>query len=732
MKYKLNIFLFSILTIITNFLFFFRVINKDLAWLSFPISLLFLNWLDLFIFRGLFLYKNLSKQRIDLNLNAAGIKSHSLHKKLILRILIVSLLSLSGFTYFMKDDLNETINYISEKFKFTQPYIKIEHPTYSEASTEEIKLSNNNMKILLDTSSYLEFKIKNFKSNTSWKLNIKYKNYDKDNEYNYQLSESGVWSSSVASLYENLKKDKNELATVNKNEVKIVDYTLTNGTDQFIGSIEITPTPLPILKFEHVQMPEQDIAKSIGKLYFYLNASSSVPLSLISLSIRTKSGYHFDKTIAEFANASQLSFVSELTELVTLGIPFMPEDTLYVKAIAKTVLTDIIGESKELEFPVRTPMQVRKDIILNLEKALKNLNSIKSFINSEKEKVFEPLAKSAQLAMQLGRSGMVRKNIIETMSYVENINKKNDKYYKDSVKKIQLTLDMLKRQQKMEEGGNLLARLQNLKYNIAKLKNSEGNFDEILAETNDLKNKSSDLNKQLLILSQQSSYGLSQLEKSIVQNILQSDKTFDKLKETESQLKLKNFNEAQKNAQTAAEMGMSHLGTAMQILQQARNRTIQEARKNLQNADNHIEKTRENENRNMVLQELAQAKKSLDKTPQINDDFNESLSEAKEETSAAQQNAQLENSSEMEKSRQLAQFAIEKALMSLQNEEDSDKDLQKEQDARAFRSSMDVLAAQGMLDSSWRKKILEEIARLKSHGEQSDSPMIRYLESRLR
>ncbi|WP_186643835.1 hypothetical protein [Fluviispira vulneris] len=632
----------------------------------------------------------------------------------------------------MKDDINESISFISQKFKFTQPYIKIEHPTYSETSTEEIKLANNNMKILLDTSSYLEFKIKNIKPNTHWKLNLKYKNSDKYNEYSYKLSESGLWSSSVASLYEQLKNDKIESTAIDKNEVKIVEYNLTNGTDQFIGNIEIKPTPLPVVKFENVQLPEQETSKSLGKLYFSLNATSSVPLSLISLSIRTKSGYHFDKTVAEFANASQLSFVSEMTELVTLGIPFMPEDILYVKAIAKTVLTDIIGESKELEFPVRTPIQIRKDIILNLEKALKTLNTIKSFSNSEKEKVFEPLAKSAQLAMQLGRSGMVRKNIIETMSYVENISKKNDKYYKDSVKKIQLTLDMLKRQQKMEEGGNLLARLQNLKYNIAKLKNSEGNFDEILAEANELKNMSSDLNKQLLILSHQSSYGLTQLEKSIVQNILQTDKTFDKLKDTESQLKSKNLNEAQKNAQAAAEMGMSHLGTAMQILQQARNRTIQEARKNLQSADSHIEKTRESENKNVVMEQLTQAKKSLDKTPQINDDFNESLSEAKDETAATQQYAQLENSSEMEKSRQLAQFAIEKALMSLQNEEESDKELQKEQDARAYRSSMDVLAAQGMLDSSWRKKILEEIARLKSHGEQSDSPMIRYLESRLR
>jgi hypothetical protein len=86
------------------------VISKDLAWLSFPIALLFLNWLDLFIFRGIFLYKNLAKERINLNLNAAGIKSHSFHKILILRVLLVSVLSLSGFIYFMKDDSMKDAN----------------------------------------------------------------------------------------------------------------------------------------------------------------------------------------------------------------------------------------------------------------------------------------------------------------------------------------------------------------------------------------------------------------------------------------------------------------------------------------------------------------------------------------------------------------------------------------------------------------------------------------------
>ncbi|KAB8033779.1 hypothetical protein [Fluviispira multicolorata] len=737
MKFKLNIFLFSILSIVTLYLLFFRILGNNLAWLSFPVSLIFLKWIDLFILRGFYLYKTFSKQRIELNLKAAGIKKSSFYSILKLRILFISVFSLISFIFILKEDIYSTYQYVSQQFKFTHPYLRIEYPSYSEVTSEEIKLFENNKSISIDTSSFLEIKVKNLKPNSFWKLKLKQININNYNEFEYQLNSSGQWSSSVSSLYEQFNFDKNKVSEENnkiniKNEMKNIEYFLTNGKDNYYGRLEINPTPLPIVKLEPIQFSEQDGEKIVGKLHFFVSASSAVPLSLIVLSVRTKSGYRFDKTIAEFANASQLTFKAESAELVTLGIPFMPEDILYVKALAKTVLADIIGESKELEFPVRTPLQVRKDIILSLETALKNINSMKNANNSEKEKVLDPLSKGAQLAKQIGRSGMIRRNIIESMNFVENINKKNDKFYKESVKKIQVTLDLLKRQQKLDESVNFLVRLQNLKYNISKLQNSEVNYKDVLSETKELQNMALNLNKQLLAMSYQPSFGLTQLEKSIVQKILQTDKTVEKLKETEAHLKQKDFNESQKGAQNATEMGTKHLGMAMQILQQARNRTIQEARKQLQKADNHLEQSKTLATKNEIMQELMLTKQSLDRTPQLGEEFNDALSEAKDEVHASQQSAQAKNDSELEKNTRLAQFAIEKALMSLQNEEESDKELQKEQDARAFRSSMDVLAAQGLLDSSWRKKILEEIARLKSQGEQSDSPMIRYLESRLR
>jgi hypothetical protein len=108
------------------------------------------------------------------------------------------------------------------------------------------------------------------------------------------------------------------------------------------------------------------------------------------------------------------------------------------------------------------------------------------------------------------------------------------------------------------------------------------------------------------------------------------------------------------------------------------------------------------------------------------------LDEAQEHLKSTFVLAQQRKNFERLRETRMTQEAIEKALLSLQDEEENEKEMQKERDARTYRSAMDILAAQGTLDASWRKKILEEISKLKSQGETAESPMIRYLESRLR
>ena len=264
------------------------------------------------------------------------------------------------------------------------------------------------------------------------------------------------------------------------------------------------------------------------------------------------------------------------------------------------------------------------------------------------------------------------------------------------------------------------------------LNSKEKDYSEFSSESFELSEIASNLNKQLINMTNNETYPLTTNEKKTLQNILKNDNTALKVKSTAQSLKQNNLIEAQQEIQNAFDEANNHLGFAMQIMQQARQRAIQDAKIKLQKADSSLENSKYFPTKNEVLNEISNAKDLLEKTPLLGGEFNESLNSAKNATRKSFVFGADERAYERIASTQKAQEAVEKAILSLQDEEESDKELQKEQDARAFRSTMDILAAQSVLDSSWRKKILEEISRLKSQGESSDSPMIRYLESRLR
>ena len=69
---------------------------------------------------------------------------------------------------------------------------------------------------------------------------------------------------------------------------------------------------------------------------------------------------------------------------------------------------------------------------------------------------------------------------------------------------------------------------------------------------------------------------------------------------------------------------------------------------------------------------------------------------------------------------------------SQEEEERGEKEDQQEEDMRNYRSYMDTVASQGLLDQSFRKNILDNITRLKKEGNPANSQMIDYLESQLR
>jgi len=718
----------------TIYFFSFRILNSQIAWLAFPIGLLFLKWFDLAIIQGFQTLKNYSKERIELNLKAAGIsyKKDFYKKTLYLKLFSIIILYIAIFSFTLSKDINDIYQYISQNLKTSKPILKIEFPSYSGQLPKYYDLSANSYEINIDTSSYLEVNIDNLKKDNNWQvLFIENNKVYPERNYTYSL-QAGSWSSSVSSLFSLFDEKTNNEDNNKKNLSRNIKIILTNKDKKYISTLILSPTSKPIVNIESANSENKDFKELQGKLNFEIDVKSTVPLTLVELSIRTHSGYHFEKSLAEFSNASEFNFKSDNAELVTLGIPFLQEDTLYVKAIAKTVLSGIFGESKELVFPIKTPIQVRAEIIRKLEEAKKLLIKMNKVTSEQKSKIIPPLSNAAQLAGNLSQSGIVRRNIIESINSVEKISLKNDQNYNSSLGKIQTTINILKRQQNASESSNFLARLQNLKSKIQMLNSKEKDYSEFSSESFELSEIASNLNKQLMNMTNNETYPLTINEKKTLQNILKNDNTSLKVKSTAQSLKQNNLIEAQQEIQNAFEEANNHLGFAMQIMQQVRQRAMQDAKIKLQKADSSLENSKYFPTKNEILNEISNAKDLLEKTPLLGGEFNESLNSAKSATRKSFVFGADERAYERIASTQKAQEAIEKAILSLQDEEESDKELQKEQDARAFRSTMDILAAQSVLDSSWRKKILEEISRLKSQGESSDSPMIRYLESRLR
>lgn len=732
MKTKYFFFLFAIFFVLCVFIVIFKYINPHIAWLSFPFSLLALRLIDFYFFQAYLTVKFFPEERISINLIAAGLNNFNYKKKIIIKNILLIFFVFSTFIFVLKDDIYYTVNKLSDYFKVSYPELRVEYPSYANSSPKIYNLSTNNTNIEVDSSTYLEINIKNLKKEDQWQLLQieKNKTYPEKN-MSYQL-QNGIWSSSVQTLYSSFVKESIQQNQSTQTEKKNIELVISNKEKKYIVNLNISPVLKPIVTFDPILNDSLNNSQLLGKLNFKINVESKVPLTNIELAVRTKSGYSFKKTLAEFANASEFKFDSENIELITMGIPFLSEDILYVKAQARTVISDLVGESIEYEFPIKTPLQVRTEIIKNLEEALKKLNTLKKADSIVKNAILPLLSKSAQLAMNLSQSGVVRRNIIESMNFVENMSLKNDAYHEGAKAKILSTLNILKRQQKMNEANNFIARLQNLKSNLFNTENAQKHLPEFVSESTELKEMSQGLNAQINKVISDEIYPLTDKEKSTILNLLQKDQSAQKLQEVEKKLAANNIFEAQQAVQKALDEANNHLGFSMQLLQQARLKAMHDAKIKLNRADMELENSKYFPRKKETLNALDNTKSYLEQTPRLGGEFNEFLQEAKKNTKKTIQYANNDSTFDKLISTQKAQEAVERAILSLQDEEESDKDMQKEQDAHSYRSTMDILAAQSVLDSTWRKKILDEISKLKSQGEASDSAMIRYLESRLR
>lgn len=730
---------FSFFLLAINYLLLYRFLGDQLAWLSFPLTYLLLQWINLSVLKSYYVFKKFSPSRLNLNLKISK-SSHDLKYyfnilKFKIYVLVFSFLGIIYF--FMQQDFKDSYSLILHAIKFSKPVLHVEYPYFLGIPSDDFYF-NSNTEVTVDTASYLELRIENFKKNDEW--TIEFFDLSKNNinpKSLYYSTKLGNWSSSVDSLYHVLINDNLELAKnfeklTNSNlESKHVKMELTNKNKKYSINIKINPLNNPLIKLEPVLSQRKD-TNNIGKIDFLIEAVSQIPLSGVELSVRTKSGYNFKKIIAEFANSSEFRFKSDNVELITLGIPFLADDILYVKAVAKTVLNEHFGESQEISFPVQSPTDIIKDLIKNLTLAKQELNLLSSENSIAKQKSIVKLMEAAQQASRLSRSGVVRKNIIEAINYAEQIKFKKDQFFNGTQAKIQSTLNLLLRQKKSSETNNFFAKLLKLKNEIFTKSHEGQEFKELESDATELKELALQLKNQIKDDLQKSINSLSDQEEKSIKSLIKKDETTDKLQKTIKNLQQHKILDAQQSIQSALEHSTAYLANALQLLQQARQRAIMDARTKLQKSDQYLEETKSQLPSQKILSHLLNSKDLLKKIAPLGKEFNEALNEAQEHLKSTFVLAQQRKNFERLRETRMTQEAIEKALLSLQDEEENEKEMQKERDARTYRSAMDILAAQGTLDASWRKKILEEISKLKSQGETAESPMIRYLESRLR
>ena len=718
-----------------------ELLGSSLWFFGLPFTLVLLQYFEVAVANGSRTLKKIPTARLRLNMKASGISKLPVVWPFQVRFFVLALVLLSCFFYAMRDRVAESFVAVAEALRKEEVMLRIEYPTFAELPALETLLADKNQEFTADTGSYIQLFVKNKKPSTQWQLQIQAQSTGKNStentgtndipsvplaSQNESLSASGNFAQSMASLYSLFKLSEKEGA-------RFV-FTLSNdGKKTRTATVNVSPVPVPVVNLELLSSSQDQGSTAgdpgaAGKLNFSVRAQSKVPLALVELSVRTESGYRFNKTLGEFANSNQLDFESKLAELSTFGIPFSANDILYVKAVAKTVVAGLEGESRELNIVIKNRQQIREQVIEKLLNALKELRSNEKPFAESQTQIQEDLHEAESAANSLGRQSTASRQTRAAQEDARTMAAKGDKNAKAAEKKIESALESLKREADSEDMGNLFARLQSLKSSISRANDDE--LKNISKDAQKLKADAEQMHEKLSQALQSPSANLSPEEMQAAQSMLGKDKTAQKLEATAEALGQGKRNESAQGATEAFDESQKSMGSVMQLLQAARARAMKEARERLTTADGQLEQAK-GKTPQKAQGQVEEAQKELGQTPQLSQEFNEALSEAQEAGKDAQKKAQKGNP-EFQDAVQQTQEGIVKALSALQDEEESQRQQSRDQDGQNYRTAMDALAAQGQLDVGWRKRILDEIARLRGRGEGADSPLIKYLESRLR
>lgn len=659
----------------------------------------------------------LGRERLELNLQTAGLKLSSLrlHRRILAAgILIVWLCAVIPP---LLAPAGRAFAWVERQLKTEQAFLRVEYPSYLDATPKEIPLKGDaTAEIEIDLDAYVSVQFRYRKKETGWQVNF-IPAPPAIGAMKTQVQPSAQFGHSAKSIV-------NQLSLNPESENALTLELFKNGNPHAKQKIKITPIPKPMVELARAQnAPQRE-----GTLPLDVKVRSKIPLAGVEFHVRTASGYRMIKPVAEFANGNEQIFDGPGIPFNTQGIPFTPKDTLFIKAVAKTVAESIQGESPEIAVEIVTRESIRQDLMQALEKSLQALQSNSLSAKDLKETLKNELGKADVAAQQMGAQSPAARQMEKITASANKIESPKDKPARETEQRIKNLLERLKREQTSNQIQNLLARLQNLKFSIQR--SDAEKLPQLSKDAEELRTAANTLKKQLGAMVEKPTSGLTLAEKQAALDALKLDRTPENLKEMSRLLADKKQNDAINKSQSTLEHAQKQLGGVLAMLQAARQRAMRDAREKLTRADNELQNARgRDQGRKDALDKSQQ---DLDSLPEISEEFKDAARDAQKGNQKARQGNQSGNKEQADSGIEEAQDGIVRALAALQDEEEAERQSQQEQDGQNFRSTQEALAAQGQLDMGWRRQILDEIARLRARGESSDSPAIRYLESRLR
>lgn len=511
---------------------------------SFAFSYLIILYLEVYIFLPIKTIKVITKERIDFNISTLNTKLPNYHKLIKIKILFVTLACLSLFVIDIKPYYAGVVKF----FTPTKAFLTLDYQAFSDKKPLTYQLTTSPQKITIDSSSYVKISFTPAFKNDTWKLFLQDAITKQKEKFNYSFSGQLL---------------------AEKFFSHPIYLELENGRKTFLATLNVMPTPQPVVVLKQEPLKFKFFENTTQKLAFSVHVDSDINVTSLLLSLRTESGFHFEQTLVD--NNNQKNFDLPYTEIMTTGIPFKEEDILYVKAIAKTPIINHDGISNELQFKVKSPTKLKKEIVKQLKVAQSQLLNAKNFDGGEKNKIQEPLLSAEMLAETIRPNSYIAKKIQQLIADVQNIANKDDEFYQKSEKQLTDLLKSLQWQIQQRNVQDLIYKIQLLNKTLS---SAIPNYQESSDTAKQLADAASKTLEDLKSTAKELNSFLTKNEKKQLTQFFQNDTTEKKLIETAENLNKIKLNAAKNNAEDALNSAKKNIYGIMQILKHAHKNSL--------------------------------------------------------------------------------------------------------------------------------------------------------------